>query len=180
MWEEGVYKMEYKKVLIIESLSVEEIHKLNIATKRCATQLKGIASDAEELLSIDDNNILKNTQKVLDKIIEKRNVFKKRAERKIEKINKTKHSLKIKFDKFTDIKRLTYILTTDIEAFKYFSPTLEEAYDNFLEFSAKIIINSKMSIEDFMNTIEKSIKTKQSVKLIEEINNRTKEFSLDK
>jgi len=43
--------MKYKKVLIIESLFVEEIQKLNTASKSCATQLKDITSNAKELYS---------------------------------------------------------------------------------------------------------------------------------
>ena len=172
--------MKYGKVLIIESLSVEEIQKLNTATKSCATQLKDIALEAKELLSINDYNVLLNSQEILNKIIDKRNVFKKRSEKKIEKVKKIKDSLKTKFDMFNDIDKLTYILAVDIDAFKYFSPTLEEAYDDFLEFSAKKVVSSRINITEFINTIEKSIKTNQSAQLIEEIRKRASEFGLER
>ena len=69
--------MKYKESLVIESLSVEEIRKLNTTTKRCVAQLKDITSNAQEFLSQKDYNTLLNTQEILDKIIDKRNVFKK-------------------------------------------------------------------------------------------------------
>jgi len=74
--------MEYKESLIVESLSVEEISKLNIATKRCATQLKNITFNAQELLSQKDYNTLLNTQGILDKIVNKRNIYKKKLIKK--------------------------------------------------------------------------------------------------
>jgi len=168
--------MEYKESLIIESLSVEEISKLNIATKRCATQLKDITSNAQELLSQKDYNTLLNTQEILDKTVNKRNTYKKRAEKKIEKIKKIKNSLKTKLDKFDDIKRLTCILTVDIEAFKYFSPSLEEAYDDLLEFLAKRAVENKTTASEIINIIEENIKSGHSSKFLEELEKRTKEF----
>jgi len=67
-------------------------------------------------------------------------------------------------------------LTVDITAFKYFSPSIEEAYDDLLEFLAKRAVENKTTVSEIINIIEEKIKSSHSSKFFEELEKRTKEF----
>lgn len=160
------------KVLLIESLSIDTILKLNTSTKRCATQLREISSNAEELLSKKDHNTLLSAIDILNKVVEKRKIVIDKKTKKIKKLKKLKNTLKSKIDKFDDKKKLAYILTVNIDSFKYFGQSFEIIYDEFLEICAKRLEKMNITPEELIQTIEDNIVNNKSKQFLEEMNKR--------
>jgi hypothetical protein len=171
--------MKYEKHLVIQTLLAKEIRKSNSSIKKTITQLDGIIDMNEEILSKKDYKALVDTKDVLLKLITKRSSYANKAELKDKKISKIKLTLKKKIDKYDEKKRLACILAVNLEAFKYFSPTLDEAYDDFLDICAKRLESNKMTVTEFLTRLDETLeKVKSNEEFLSQMKIRTQQFGI--
>jgi len=171
--------IKYEKDLVIQTFSAQEIRKSNSGIKKIITQLNSLIDKNKEILSQRDYKALLDTSEILRKLITKRATFANKAELKDKKISKIRSILKKKIDKYEERKKLAFILVVDLEAFKYFSPTLDEAYDDFLDICAKRLESNKMSVVEFFTKLDNTLSTiKSNEKFLSQMKIRTEQFGI--
>jgi len=167
----------------IELLSKDEILKANNRIKRVIIQLNSVLDSNKDILLLEDSNVLKKSSDILSNLIDKRKSFIKRQESYEKKVYLAKKRVKKEFDKFDNMKKLSYMLAVNLNLFDYLVETFEDAYDEFLSLLATRMVgeSSKSDIKELINKIDLSIKnaTSEQVKIYEEkLRDVTKKYIL--
>lgn len=164
------------------AIDISELEMSIKSIKRVLTQIKGIYAQDRHLLSKRKDNILNQTPDVLEDIIKKKRKLIEKREQFDNRLSKHKKSLDKEMQTFSDTKKLSYILALDRNAFSYFVKTLDEGYEQFLNEAAKKIEYRNISIKEFLDQIEESLKkrdTENYKSYMQEYSLKLKEFGLD-
>ena len=173
--------MKYKRRTNLDMQTSDEIRKENTSIKRTITQIDSIINKNSDTLTIKDADALITSKETLLMLIKQRETFAKKKATHSKKIEKMKKDLKKEMDKLDRKKILSYILAKDLRAFELFSPTFQEAYSDFLDINAKVIIEQGITAIEFLEKLEYSIENispKHYITFISEYNRRAKELKL--